>query len=428
MSDSAFTPLCKYRTKNVDWTPYSDLATLNLDGETVDEVCENLKQSILNAADLTLPHLPPYKPRPLVPWWRPACREALRLRNRAWRKFDRSPTESNHINYKKYRALARQEIRAAKRASWDAFVSTITRDTPVSLIWEFIRRIHGKGIKRPYYLLIDNVITDDPHAIAEAIALHFESVSADSNYSEDYLFHREQTQTPLDFSSAALLPYNADFTIGELLFVLGKVRGSSAGPDGIKYEMLQNLSAVNKISLLQFFNKIWSSQQFPADWANAVTIPIIKPGKDPKLATSYRPIALTNVLCKVMERLVNRRLLRYLEEHGVLSDNQFGFRKGRSALHNLLLLEHDVQKSLASNDFTTAAFLDIEKAFDMCPRWGILKCLHDMGLKGNLPIFILNFIKIRFFVVKVGGAFSFQHCQVNGVPQGSVLSPPFLLF
>ena len=62
-------------------------------------------------------------------------------------------------------------------------------------------------------------------------------------------------------------------------------------------------------------------------------------------------------------------------------------------MHNLLNLEHDIKISMSKNNFTVAIFLDIEKAFDMCPRWGILKKMYDLGLRGNLPIFIRNFLQ-----------------------------------
>ena len=71
--------------------------------------------------------------------------------------------------------------------------------------------------------------------------------------------------------------------------------------------------------------------------------------------------------------------------------------------------------------------MDIERAFDMCPRWGILDRLHKMGLRGNLPTFIQNFLATRFFKVKVGSSLSDLHIQENGVPQGSVLSPTLFI-
>ena len=73
--------------------------------------------------------------------------------------------------------------------------------------------------------------------------------------------------------------YNKEFTIEELNFVLGKVRGTSAGPDGIKYDMLRYLSPANKSKLLEFYNTVWQTQIFPEDWQYATTIPILKQGK-----------------------------------------------------------------------------------------------------------------------------------------------------
>ena len=158
-----------------------------------------------------------------------------------------------------------------------------------------------------------------------------------------------------------------------------------------------------------------------------MTIPILKNGKDPKLASSYRPIALTNVLCKLMERMVNNRLKNHLESKKLLNKAQSGFRSGRSTFDNLIKLENDIQIAKLHNEYTTALFLDIEKAFDMCPKWGISKKLHKMGFRGNLPIFIENFMKDRTFKVKVNNSFSDVKIQQNGVPQGSVLSPTLFI-
>ena len=424
--DDHFTPLCKYKTKNVDWSIYSTYA-VSTEGEDADEKCASLKNSILDAAETSLPRINLNRYRTLVPWWKPECKIAIKARNRAYKFFFNNPSDENFIEYKKCRAIARRVVRAAKKESWQNFVSKITEDTPASIIWDYIKRLNGKNFIRPLYLKNGNLIIDDEKEISNKIASHFASVSSDENYSPEFLANYQQLKAPLDFNTNNNLPYNADFTIGELLYVLGKVRGSSAGPDGIKYEMLQYLSPANKIKLLEFFNYLWLNQKFPSDWSKAITVPIHKPGKDPKSETSYRPIALTNVLCKVMERLVNRRLISYLERQKILHPMQSGFRKGRNTLHNLLLLEHDIKKSLASNNFTTAVFLDIEKAFDMCPREGILKKLHNIGLRGNLPIFIKNFLETRLFRVKVGNTLSDTYCQKNGVPQGSVLSPTLFI-
>ena len=149
--DENFRPMCIYKTDDVDWGPYA-LFDLDISGENADEMCHNITASILSAAEEALPHVSTRTNRVLVPWWRPKCREAIKLRNRAYRKFHRAPTDENYILYKKYRALARLVIKTAKRNSWRDFVSTKTRDTPTTKIWNFVKRLKGKSFTRPIFL------------------------------------------------------------------------------------------------------------------------------------------------------------------------------------------------------------------------------------------------------------------------------------
>ncbi|GBM30988.1 RNA-directed DNA polymerase from mobile element jockey [Araneus ventricosus] len=64
----------------------------------------------------------------------------------------------------------------------------------------------------------------------------------------------------------------------------------------------------------------------------------------------------------------------------------------------------------------------MEKAYDKTWRYGILKDLYGIDFKGNLPIFIQNFLKTRSFRVRIGNTLSDVFYQEEGVPQGSVLS------
>ena len=76
---------------------------------------------------------------------------------------------------------------------------------------------------------------------------------------------------------------------------------SSAGPDEINYQLLKHLPSSSLLLLLNIFNKIWLSRDFPSDWRKVIVIPIPKPGKDPTNPTNYHPIALTSCICKTME-------------------------------------------------------------------------------------------------------------------------------
>ena len=84
-------------------------------------------------------------------------------------------------------------------------------------------------------------------------------------------------------------------------------------------------------------------------------------------------------LCKVMERMVKRRLLFVLEAKGLLGDEQSGFRKYRSTMDHLTHLEHCISEAFAKKEFMIGVFLDIHKAFDMTWRHGILMNLYPLA-------------------------------------------------
>ena len=75
---------------------------------------------------------------------------------------------------------------------------------------------------------------------------------------------------------------------------------------------------------------MWETGKFPENWELATIIPIPKPGKDHAEPNSYRPIALTSCLCKTLDRMINVRLVWYLESNNLISSVQSGFRSERS--------------------------------------------------------------------------------------------------
>ena len=147
-----------------------------------------------------------------------------------------------------------------------------------------------------------------------------------------------------------------------------------------------------------------------------------RPNKDPKLLSSYRPIALTCTMCKLLEKIVNKRLMHELERNGDISPSQYGFRKMRSCPDSLAGLENDIMVAFAQRQHLIAVFFDIKKAYDTTWRYHILRQIHELGYRGHMSYFIKNFLQDRKFKVRVGGIFSSDFEQQQGVPQGSVMS------
>ena len=100
----------------------------------------------------------------------------------------------------------------------------------------------------------------------------------------------------------------------------------------------------------------------------------------------------------------------------------FGFRSDRSTTDNLVRLETFIRDAFIKKEHVVAVFFDLEKAYDNTWRYGILKDIHKLGLRGRLPTFIENFLADRTMQVRVGSTLSDYYDQEQGVPQGGVLS------
>ena len=154
----------------------------------------------------------------------------------------------------------------------------------------------------------------------------------------------------------------------------------------------------------------------------ATIFPIPKPGKDNTDPSNYRPIALTSSLCKTLERMINTRLIWFLESNGLITNFQCGFRSKRSTVDHLVRLETFVREAFIKKVHLTAVFFDLEKAYDTTWKYGIMRDLSNFGLKGRLLYFIDNFLSNRNFNIRVGTTLSDLQGQEEGVPQGSILS------
>lgn len=358
------------------------------------------------------------------PWYNEECKQAIKARKRTERIFYKHPTWENLIDLKLNRARARRVINTAKKQSWRNYTSKITKNTPITKVWDLLRKMKGRG-DRPRILYVkheDGMATEEKD-IAEQLAKAFErnSTGSDSIPAFQIIRSREERKE-INFHLNNTDPYNQEFNLEELVTSLKQSHDTATGPDDIHYQMLKHLPTSSLILLLEVFNQIWTSGKLPSTWKEATIIPLPKPGKEHSDPNNYRPIALTSCLCKTMERMVNNRLVWQLEKNHIISELQSGFRKGRSTTDNLVRLDTFIRDAFIRKEHAVVVFFDLEKAYDTTWRFGILKDLHQAGLRGRLPMFVADFLTNRHFKVKVNNTFSERHIQEMGVPQGSILS------
>nr|VZI32094.1 unnamed protein product [Spirometra erinaceieuropaei] len=131
------------------------------------------------------------------------------------------------------------------------------------------------------------------------------------------------------------------FSEGMVLTVLLRLKESkSPGPDEIPAKILKELAGELSKPLSMLFHTSFETGYLPPDWKSAWITPLYKGGSRVS-ANNYRPVSLTSICCKIMEKILKQQLMQFLEQNHLLSDSQHGFRKGRSCVTNLLYsLEH----------------------------------------------------------------------------------------
>ena len=220
---------------------------------------------------------------------------------------------------------------------------------------------------------------------------------------------------------------NSRILIDEILVSMKNLKCNGKGPDndGIHPLMIKHGGEQLLMLLLHLFNVVFTSQIWP--WKSGKVIFLRKEGKPSYNVTSaFRPITITSYVAKLLERVLECRLRKYVEDKGVLPTAQHGFRKGRSTGTYICNMIRALQHNRNTKQLTAGLFIDLQKAFDSVWVNGLLYRLANLGIVGKFLTVITSFLKPRYVQIKVNDYTSGPlPCHV-GVPQGSVLSP--LLF
>ena len=218
-------------------------------------------------------------------------------------------------------------------------------------------------------------------------------------------------------------PYNKIITQKEFEYAVKANVENSPGPDKITYSMIKQAHATCLNLILKLYNKILVEREFPDNWKITIVIPIYKGnGTDFLKNENYRPISLTNCLCKILEKIINIRLVWFLERNNNIIAFRSDFRQRRSTTDHLVLLANTIRQQMTQKRHTIAVFFNIQKAFDSAWSHYIIMKLQQYGLPGHLIQFIQNFLQNRQSKVRINGAYSETENLNTGIPPESVLN------
>lgn len=328
-------------------------------------------------------------------WWTSEIAELRRDCIRTRRKLTRTnkrttATQEDKVEmgtrFAETQKTLREAIKSSKRACWERHLAELNVDP-----WGTAFRIAtGKTRRR------QKVDADIQRKVA------------------DELFPRhEVVQFPDLPDYEAPTPFSPE----ELWRAIGKIKpGKAPGPDGVSPEVTRAVCLHFPDRCLKMFNDCLTRGEFPKSWRRAVLMVIPKPKKERSSPQTYRPICLINTMGKVMEHMVQHRLRAEL---GVtLSEQQFGFRPGRSTVDALRKVFEFGRVAKAEKKYAVLIALDVKNAFNSAPWPKIDEALESMKAPSYLRKLTRSYLSERTLIV------GDEELPVTcGVPQGSVLGP-----
>lgn len=192
--------------------------------------------------------------------------------------------------------------------------------------------------------------------------------------------------------------------------------GKAPGPDRVLPEAVKLATKIIPEEMLAIYNKLLKEGDFPKEWKRAKLVLIPKGKVADGGLPKFRPICLLDTLGKLYEGMVKVRLEEELGNKRAISENQFGFRAGKSTIQAVKWVLSKAKER--SGGWCAFIALDIKNAFNTAVWSLIVRNLELIGISHYIRKVISDYLTNRR--VGLGG----ENIPLTaGVPQGSVLGP-----
>jgi ribonuclease HI len=433
----------KWNYKKADWDSFKadaeNVATNWYKNKTVHSKCKRFHEVILEAARTNIPF---GSRKGAKCWWSEETELAVIDRRIARATAEYSGTPEDRAAWNLANSNTKKVILDAKKAEWQEFTSNLSSTTDSAKIHQVFKSInnspHPPMNNEALQFQTDGGIIKTLYSDKEKADAFVGEYARVNHLKRDPVRDKEVKSELASFKGPCSRCDDnktdscQPFTMPELKRAIWTLKANkSPGPDGVSNDMLKHLGPRARAALLDLINHSWSSGIVPASFKLSHIVPVAKRGKPPGLIGSYRPIALMSCIAKLMEKMIARRLVFWLETNNLLSQEQAGFRACRSTEDQVARIVQTVSNGFQARPakrFTLTLF-DFSRAFDRVWRKGLLLKLYRLGAGACLIKWLSNFLSGRQCRVRFNFTLSRFRVFRDGLPQGSGLAPIlFIIF
>ncbi|QRV77059.1 Reverse transcriptase from transposon X-element protein [Ceratobasidium sp. AG-Ba] len=350
-------------------------------------------------------------------WWSSELTRLWKEKNKLSKLICRYDYENSHPIHDELKQAEndfRNLIRDSQRACWNNFIDRAEADD----LWGAHRYLTGTkgdgGATR-----IPTLIVTGPDG---------EKTTCESGDEKREAFYGTLFPTPVEHDTPGDEEYVDDVepfrrvTGAQLRRVLARLSPYKApGPDGIPNCVFTNCADILVPLLVPLYRATFTLKYYPQAWRESVTVIIRKPGKpDYSNPKAYRPIALLNVISKLLSAIAER--------WNLLPEHHFGGRQGRTTSDSMHTLTSFIKNAWRNGDVVAGLFLDVSGAFPNASPVMLAHNLRKSGIPEEYVTWTERKLTGRTTTLKFDDYESDKFEIKHGIDQGCPLSCIFYIF